>query len=121
MTDVRCPRSVFVGDVNVTITDTPDNLILVDVHHIAKSNAAIPGLESSAVQEDGVIKVRRHQGYMYFTWGAQGLRRQRMKPWKPQVLTTWNDTFTEDMEGAPVNTLVKDPRIPTHHCFVAVF
>ena len=46
------------GDVNITIADTPGDLIYVDVHHIAKSKAAIPGLTSSAVQEDGVIKVR---------------------------------------------------------------
>lgn len=71
------------GDVNITITDTPEDLIYVDIHHIAKSEAAIPGLESTAVQEDGVIKIR----------------------------TEWNDTFTEDMEGAPVNTL---------NCFRAV-
>jgi hypothetical protein len=65
------------GDVNVTVTDTRDNLILIDIMHIALSKAAIPGLQSSAVSEDGVIIIR----------------------------SAWNDTFTEDMEGAPLNTL----------------
>ena len=46
------------GFVNITIAPTPQNLIIIEIQHIAKSNAAIIGLSSSAVLEDGILDVR---------------------------------------------------------------
>lgn len=65
------------GDVNITVAPTPENLIIIEIQHIAKSNPAIIGMSSSAVLEDGVINVEN----------------------------TWNDSHTEDAEQGPIHTL----------------
>ena len=65
------------GDVNVTVAPTPNNLVIIEIQHIAKSNVAIIGMSSSAVSEDGVIN----------------------------VANTWNDSHTEDAEAGPIHSL----------------
>eukprot|EP01043_Picozoa_sp_COSAG02_P031663 COSAG02_NODE_2077_length_9916_cov_9.422489_5_plen_1119_part_00 len=65
------------GDVNITVAPTPENLIIIEIQHIAKSNAAIIGMSSSAVLEDGILN----------------------------VANTWNESHTEDAEVGPIHTL----------------